>query len=194
MKPTDTDDTAPGPPPDPALAQLLRASRTMHDASPEVQERAMGIFAAARAARPQAAPDAGLAGLAAVVGQRLARLVFDSLAPAGAPYALGLRGESAAARQWLFSAGEHDVDLRLDHDGLPGEHPWRLSGQVLGPDGAQVVRLVEEAPAPQTFSVELGEAGDFRLDRLPAGRWRLYVDFAGASIALPPIAWPPEAD
>jgi hypothetical protein len=188
MKP-DADDNAPGPPPDPALAQLLRASRSLHDASPEVQERAMAIFSARRNVRPQPAPEGGVAGLT----QRLARLVFDSLSPGGAPYALGLRGESSASRQWLFSAGEHDVDLRLDHDGLPGMHPWRLSGQVLGPEGARAVRLAEAVPAGQAFTAGLSESGDFRLDRLPAGRWQLFIDFDGWSIVLPPIAWPPEA-
>jgi hypothetical protein len=188
MKP-DADDNAPGPPPDPALAQLLRASRSLHDASPEVQERAMAIFGARRNSPAQPAPGTGFV----AVAQQLARLVFDSLAPAGAPYALGLRGESGASRQWLFSAGEHDVDLRLDHDGLPSPQPWRLSGQVLGPDGARGVRLAEDAPAGQAFTASLGESGDFRLDRLPAGRWQLFIDFDGWSIVLPPIAWPPEA-
>lgn len=187
MKPTDTDDSLPGPPPDPALERVLRASRTMHDASAEVQERAMAIFTAARAAQPSAPPRTPSA--LAAAGQRLARLVFDSLAPAGSAYALGLRGDAAAARQWLFSAGEHDVDLRLDHDGLPGAQPWRLSGQVLGPDGARTVRLVEDA-GPATFVAALGELGDFVFDRLPAGRWSLFVDFEGWSLVLAPIAWP----
>ncbi|MFZ5551202.1 MAG: carboxypeptidase-like regulatory domain-containing protein [Pseudomonadota bacterium] len=188
MKPIDTDDTLPGPPPDPALEQLLRASRTMHDASAEVQERAMAIFGAARVARP-ATPSGAPSPLAAAA-LRLAQLVFDSLAPTGSAYALGLRGDAAAARQWLFTAGEHDVDLRLDHDGLPGERPWRLSGQVLGPDGARTVRLVEEGAAGAAFSAVLGESGDFLFDRLPAGRWQLFVDFEGWSLVLPPIAWP----
>lgn len=190
MKPTDTADDPTGPPPDPALERLLRGSRTLYDASPEVQERAMALFAASR--RPATTPATPHAGLAAW-GQRLAQLVFDSLAPAGAPYALGMRGAAGAERQWLFSAGEHDVDLRLDHDGLPGERPWRLSGQVLGPDGARGVRLVEEGASSPHFSAGLGEAGDFGLDRLPAGRWQLFIDFDGWSIVLPAIAWPPEA-
>lgn len=188
MKPTDNDDTLPGPPPDPALEQLLRASRTMHDASAEVQERAMAIFGAARAAQP--ANPSGARSPLATAAQRLAQLVFDSLAPAGSAYALGLRGDAAAARQWLFTAGEHDVDLRLDHDGLPGERPWRLSGQVLGPDGARTVRLVDEGMTASAFSAALGESGEFLFDRLPAGRWHLFVDFDGWSLVLPPIAWP----
>lgn len=190
MKPNDTADDPSGPPPDPALEWLLRDSRTLYDASPEVQERAMAIFGASR--RPAAAPAASRAGPAAW-GQRLAQLVFDSLAPAGAPYALGMRGAAGGERQWLFSAGEHDVDLRLDHDGLPGERPWRLSGQVLGPDGARCVRLIEDASSPRSFSAGLGETGDFGLDRLPSGRWQLFIDFDGWSIVLPAIAWPPEA-
>lgn len=187
MTPTDPEDSLPGPPPDPALERVLRASRTMHEASAEVQERAMALFSAARAAQPSAPPR--LPSALAAAGERLARLVFDSLAPAGSAYALGLRGDAAAARQWLFSAGEHDVDLRLDHDGLPGAQPWRLSGQVLGPDGAHTVRLVEEGGAG-TFSAPLAESGDFLFDRLPAGRWSLFIDFEGWSLVLQPIAWP----
>lgn len=186
MKPTDTEDDPPGPPPDPGLEQLLRTSRTLFDASPEVQERAMAIFGAARATRRAAAPEASFAALA----QRLAQLVFDSLAPAGSPYALGLRGDASAARQWLFRAGEHDVDLRLDHDGLPGDRPWRLSGQVLGPEEPSTVRLVEDAPAGRAVSAGMGDAGDFVFDRLPAGRWSLFIDFDGWSLVLPPVAWP----
>jgi hypothetical protein len=189
MKPTDTADDPTGPPPDPALERLLYDSRALVDASPEVQERAMAIFAARRQAAAPTTPRAGQANW----GQRLAQLLFDSLAPAGAPYALGMRGAGGSERQWLFSAGEHDVDLRLDHDGLPGERPWRLSGQVLGPDGARCVRLIEDASSPRSFSAGLGGTGDFGLDRLPSGRWQLFIDFDGWSIVLPAIAWPPEA-
>jgi hypothetical protein len=92
-----------------------------------------------------------------------------------------LRG-AAGTRQMLFSAAEHDLDLRV----LPLEAGWALEGQVLGPDEAVQVRLTHpdgQVPPPQA----LDELGGFRIEGLAAGRYRLELQFADKVVELPPL-------
>lgn len=92
-----------------------------------------------------------------------------------------LRG-SAGSRQMLFSAAEHDLDLRL----LPLESGWALEGQVLGPDEAVQVRLTRlggQGLPPQP----LDELGGFRIEGLAAGRYTLELQFADTVVELPPL-------
>ncbi|MBK6786760.1 MAG: carboxypeptidase regulatory-like domain-containing protein [Betaproteobacteria bacterium] len=92
-----------------------------------------------------------------------------------------LRG-AAGTRQMLFSAAEHDLDLRV----LPLEAGWALEGQVLGPDEAvqvQVTRPDGQALPPQP----LDELGGFRIEGLAAGRYRLELQFADTVVELPPL-------
>jgi hypothetical protein len=92
-----------------------------------------------------------------------------------------LRG-AAGTRQMLFSAAEHDLDLRV----LPLQAAWALEGQLLGPDEAVQVRLTrpdgQELP-PQP----LDELGGFRIEDLAAGRYRLELEFADTVVELPPL-------
>lgn len=92
-----------------------------------------------------------------------------------------LRG-AAGSRQMLFSAAEHDLDLRL----LPQEAGWALEGQVLGPDEAVQVCLTRpdgQALPPQP----LDELGGFRIEHLAAGRYTLELQFADSVVELPPL-------
>lgn len=92
-----------------------------------------------------------------------------------------LRG-AAGTRQMLFSAAEHDLDLRV----LPAEAGWALEGQVLGPDEAVQVRLTR--PDGQVLPPQpLDELGGFRIEGLAAGRYRLELQFADTLVELPPL-------
>lgn len=173
------------PPAEPAeLERVLRDSRTMEEPPDTVLRRAFDIWPARTAA----------AGPSVSNWKRLwATLSFDS-GDTG-PLALGLRGNARQTRQWLFECEAHDIDLRLSNDTLSTDTPWQLSGQVLGPQAARRVRLVGLDSAACSFEVNASELGDFHLDRLPAGRWQLSIDFDDWSIDIPQLTWPtPPAD
>jgi len=171
-------DDRPGAPGDAELEGLLRDSRTLEDA-PEWALRRMLELRPGRAA-PPVAP-------AAPWRRLIASLRFDSAV--AAPLALGLRG-GGGARQWLFSTEAHDVDVRLANDGLSSGTGWQLSGQVLGPERATQVRLVRLDAEDSTRVQQLSELGDFHIDGLTAGRWRLVIEFGTWCIELPELEWP----
>jgi len=170
------------PVPAPPLEQLLHDSRTMEDAPPELVRRAAALWP-----RPEAAAAPASAPTAQGWRRLLATLTFD--AGLAAPLALGLRGDAAGWRQWLFTTAEHDVDLRLAA-GSPGGLTWQLSGQVLGPERPQGVQLRAVDSPPSVHQAVPGELGDFHFDPVPAGRWQVSIDFDGWSIDLPILEWP----
>lgn len=99
--------------------------------------------------------------------ERLAAVLrFEStpLAPA-----MGLRSESAAERQLLFTANEFDIDLRLSEE----NGGWRVRGQLLGADvGAGIAQLVG---SDRTFQAEIDASSSFALSPAPAGRYSLIL-------------------
>lgn len=154
---------------DEALARLAaRGFRELPDAPQWLVESAIAMWRA-----PAAAPSLG--------GRLAAVLAFDSWAMQPA---LALRSASPGTRQLLFSAGEHDIDLRV----LPvagGAGVYTLSGQLLGPGDELVVDLSQGgAPAAQATPDEFGE---FHLGPLAAGRYTLVLKVAGERIELPEI-------
>ena len=154
---------------DDALAHLARqAPLALPDAPHWLVESVLAMWRA-----PVAAPSLGRR-IMAVLG-------FDSWASAPT---LALRSALPATRQWLFSADDRDIDLRVAPvEGAAGR--FAISGQLLGPgDDLQVsvcrggVELAQVAP--DAF-------GEFRLGDLPAGRYRLTLQVAGEHIELPEI-------
>lgn len=145
--------------------------------------RAVQALPDAPAAWQQAAIDlwpGPLAQAAAQLRKVLAVLSFDSWA-ASAP-ALGLRSAGGGPRHLLFSAGEHDVDLRISSAG----EGFDLAGQLLGPaTGGRVAAAAEAGGEP--LQAELDDLGEFRLRGLAAGRYRLSFEVAGEAIELPPL-------
>ena len=142
------------------VATLMRAD-TSEDAPRDVLLNAVELFRARKAI----AREPGL------LRRIVAALSFDSssLTPA-----FGVRsGQTAPARQLLFSAGDFDVDLRL----AQGGEGWTVSGQVLGPcDGGQVELLVAgEAGETSTKAgqTSLNELCEFTLPPVPEGSYAL---------------------
>jgi hypothetical protein len=154
---------------DEALAALAaRSVRDLPDAPPWLVESAISMWRA-----PAVAPGLGRR-IAAVLG-------FDSWA---ALPTLALRSASHGARQWLFTAGERDVDLRVAPvEGSSGL--YAVSGQLLGPGDDLVVSLAQggayrAVATPDGF-------GEFHLGPLEAGRYTLTLVVAGDCIELPEI-------
>ncbi len=117
----------------------------------------------------------------------MAVLTFDS--GAASPLAFGARSAGGAARQMLFSAEGHDVDLRIGPAGAAAADQWLFSGQVLGPDGLGLVSLTD-AQGRLVGESALDEFGGFRLPAVVAGRYTMRLRLDGAEIELPPIDVP----
>ncbi len=164
---------------DRALEQALQRSRMFEDAPEALIQRAIGVFQSRAAARAPAAPG--------LLRRLVATLGYDSAA--AAPQALGLRaaagaggGAGGGARQLLYTAGEHDVDLRIA-PAAGGRH-WQISGQVLGPEteGRAELRW-----ADQVAEVAWNELAEFRFDAVPAGPCTLTLRAGDWELALPPL-------
>lgn len=163
---------------DDEFAHLVQRAVALPDAPPELVRAAIGLWAQ-RDATPFA--DAARAGLRLVT----AVLSFDSWAQT--PVALGMRGAPAETRHLLFSVKGRDIDLRISR----AADLFALTGQILGPDGAGLVEL--SAPwgsAPGEFDARttpLDAMGEFRLDGVRGGTYRLTLRMDGDEIVLPPI-------
>jgi hypothetical protein len=159
---------------------LVRRAAALPDAPQSWVDRAVGAFAAA------ATPSMG------EVAQSAWRLVsavlsFDSWA--GTPTPATVRGVPSDVRQLLFSAEGRDIDLRIS----PAADDFSLMGQVLGPDETGTVELARQA-APQAglamaplHTSSLDELGEFRIEGLARGTYRLTLRVGNDAIALPPI-------
>jgi hypothetical protein len=124
---------------------------------------------------------------AAPLRRLAAMLRFDSwAAPA---VATGMRSLPSDVRHLLYATTGHDVDLRI----APIDGRFALAGQVLGPDEAagslELARRADvcagDPPAPVV--AELDDLGEFRLDGVSPGTYRLTLRMGGDEIVLPPI-------
>lgn len=165
---TPTDDL----PDDDFARQVRHAVRALPDAPAALQRRAIGLW-------PQG-------GALEAAGQALRRILavlsFDSWA-APAP-ALAMRSAGGTSRHLLFTAQGRDVDLRIS----PGRAGYTLSGQILGPDGAgAAVELCDEPAGVPSARALLDDLGEFRLDGIGRGTYRLTLRVGGDQIELPPL-------
>lgn len=147
------------------MVNAMRADDS-RDAPPAVLARALQLFRT-RAVTP--APS--------LVQRIVAALRFEStpLTPA-----FGLRGESAAARQLIYTAGDSaiDIDLRIE----PAADGWQVSGQLLGDDlGLGMARLHGAA-----FSAEapIDALSTFTLPPAPAAVYTLTLTWPTLAIAV----------
>ena len=90
-------------------------------------------------------------------------------------------------RHLLFSAKGRDIDLRIS----PAAEAFALSGQILGPDDTGVVELVTQSDgAPDSGAARVAPVdalGEFRLDGVRGGTYRLTLRMGGDEIVLPAI-------
>lgn len=145
------------------LTAVERVTRLMRedvseDAPRDVIFNALRLFDARRASKSPG-----------LLRRLAAALVFDS---ASERPAYGLRsGQTAAARQLLFSAGDdRDVDLRL----TPEPDGWRIRGQILGEcEGGGRVELFAVGRTRTAASADVNELCEFSLDTVPEGEYTL---------------------
>lgn len=154
--------------PDEEFERLLREAVALPDAPPALVQRAIGL----RKTQPVAVP--------ALLRRIAAALAFDSWAQPAA--AAGVRAPRSATRHLLFSAEGRDIDLRV----TPSGGGYTLAGQVLGPDEAGEVELAASAgEAPRL--ARLDALGEFRVEGLAAGDYRLTLRLGTDEILLPDV-------
>lgn len=158
---------------DDALAALAhRARLALPDAPPALVRAAVSLWQAQAPTVP----------LAAALRRVAAVLRFDSWALP--PQALGMRGVADDSRHLLFSAEGRDVDLRITRQ--PGGG-WSLAGQVLGPDETGRILLQPADGQADGHRASLDGLGEFHLDGVAAGAWRLSLETTDALVVLPDI-------
>jgi len=172
---------------DDEFARLVERAVALPDAPPALVQAAVDLFAASGApAEAATLKDVAQAAWRLVA----ATLAFDS---AAAPQvAWGVRGAGAGTRHLLFSAQGRDIDLRI----VPALDHFSITGQILGPDAAGTVELLRDpangSPAAQAHAVPLDPLGEFRLDGVRVGTYRLTLRVGPDEIVLPPIAIGPQ--
>jgi hypothetical protein len=157
-------------------AALQRALRELPDAPLALQRAAVDLWVAP----PPSLADVAQAALR-LVG---AVLRFDSWGAGQAAVAQGLRSLRSATRHLLFSAEGRDIDLRI----APAADGFALSGQILGPDEGGAVELQAQEPASGARRTATIDAmGEFRIDGLTAGTYRLTLKLGADQIVLPAL-------
>jgi hypothetical protein len=157
-------------------AQLGRVTQLMRADSSEDAPRD-AIFNAVRMFRSRPAAE----NAPGILRRIVAALTFDSSALAPA---FGVRsGQSAPARQLLFSAGDFDVDLRL----ASGGEGWTVSGQILGPCSGGEVELGEAGQAARS-SIALNDLCEFTLPPVPEGSYALRLRLGDMEVEIPDLS------
>lgn len=108
----------------------------------------------------------------------LAALTFDSLTAAPA---FGLRSQTTAGRQLIYSTDKLDLEVRVARD----NDEWQISGQILGsacPEGK--VNLVGENLSAST---KMNELCEFSFDSVPAGAYKISLLLPDLSIETPQL-------
>lgn len=159
------------------FAQLEKAVRLMRadaseDAPRDALQYALSLF---NSRRDAAEHSPGFA------ERILAALTFDSARSAPA---FGLRSSHAThARQFMYAAGERDVDLRVERV----EAGWSVTGQILGECAGGRAEIESASDAPHKFEAALNELCEFRLPPVPAGLYTLLLRLSDAEIQIPEI-------
>jgi hypothetical protein len=154
---------------------LQRAAHELPSAPLAWQQAALALF--------QAGAAAPLRDTAAALG-RLVRAVLSFDSWAAPAVAAGMRSVRSPTRHLLYSAEGRDIDLRIS---LMAER-FSLSGQVLGPDETgriELTPLQEDGRTPHEG--RLDALGEFRIDDVPAGLYRLTLHVGDTPIVVQPL-------
>jgi hypothetical protein len=106
----------------------------------------------------------------------VAALTFDSLTTAPA---FGLRSQTTAGRQLIYSAETADIDLRVS----PENDQWQIAGQVLGVDCAS--GDVDLEGDDFSASTRLNELCEFSFGSVPTGAYKVLIHLPDVLIETP---------
>ena len=106
----------------------------------------------------------------------MASLTFDSLTNAPA---FGLRSQTTAGRQLIYSTETADIDVRVS----PENDQWQVAGQLLGEDcpGGDVELEGDDFSA----FAELNELCEFSFGSVPAGAYKISIRLPDQLIQTP---------
>ena len=163
---------------DDEFVQLVQRAVALEDTPPFLVQAAIDRWTAPQGPALKSVVQAAFRLVTAV-------LSFDSWARP--PVALGMRAAASDIRHLLFSAMGRDIDLRIS----PAADHFALTGQILGPDESGVVELATQSgegiELPDARVASLGALGDFHLDGVRGGTYRLTLRMGSDEIVLPPI-------
>ena len=142
----------------------LMATDDAVDAPRDVLQHALNIFQGATRSRES------------LVQRIVAALSFDSFT---ARPAFGLRSGGVAERHLIYSAAEHDIDLRISAEG----DNWKVTGQLLGGDCVPGEVALESKSA--TVSTQLNDVCEFSLPPVASGNYTLRVRLANLEVEVP---------
>lgn len=106
----------------------------------------------------------------------MAALTFDSFTNAPA---FGLRSQTTASRQLIYSTETVDIDVRVS----PEDEQWQIAGQVLGPDCASAD--VDLEGDSFSASAKLNELCEFSFGSVPAGTYKITLRLPERLIETP---------
>ena len=160
------------------FAQLVQRAVALPDAPPALIRAAIGQWHAAQPSLLQAAAQA-------IVNRVAAVLTFDSWA-AGS-LALGVRAVPSDTRHLLFNTQGRDIDVRI----APAAGHFAVTGQILGPDESGMVELAhasgDDDAAASAHATALDAMGEFRLEGVRRGAYVLTLRLGEDEIVLPRI-------
>ena len=172
---------------DDEFAELVQQALRLPDAPTGAVQAAIDLW-------PNAGADASGKLIETTIKVIQAVLSFDSWTQPA--LALGVRSTASDKRQLLFSAGERDVDLRIDREA----DAFVISGQILGPDESGTVELATDSESfrsgaqagdrqspRESRMTTLNHLGEFRLNAIDAGTYRLTLRLGADEVVLPPI-------
>ena len=143
----------------------LMRTDTAEDAPAELVQFAKRIF------REQVVPRGP-----SVLKLLVAALTFDSLTTAPA---FGLRSQTTAGRQLIYSAETADIDLRVSAE----NDQWQIAGQVLGVDCTS--GDVDLEGDGFSASAPLNELCEFSFGSVPAGAYKVLIHLPHVLIETP---------
>jgi hypothetical protein len=111
-----------------------------------------------------------------LVHRIVASLTFDSLTTAPA---FGLRSQTAAGRQLIYSTETADIDVRVTTE----NEEWQIAGQVLGAECA--TGDVDLQGDSFSASAKLNELCEFSFGSVPAGTYKISVRLPDVVIETP---------
>ena len=164
---------------------LQRAHRELPSAPLAWQQAATALFQPSGQAASTPLRDT------AVALGRLVRAVLSFDSWAAPALAGGMRSLRSPTRHLLYSAEGRDIDLRIS----PEAGHFSLSGQILGPDETgriELAALTGDANDGNSTSAAahegaLDDLGEFRINGVPAGLYRLTLHVGGAPIVVQPL-------
>lgn len=159
---------------------LLRARRELPEAPVAWQEAAVALF--------QSTATSPLLDTAAALG-RLVRAVLSFDSWAAPALAGGMRSLRSPTRHLLYSAEGRDIDVRISPQAGSSAGQFSLSGQILGPDetGRIELSVLDDGLSAPPHAGALDDLGEFRIDGVPAGLYRLTLHVGDAPIVVQPL-------